>query len=281
MKKSLLSLLGVVTLIGAGLTSCGSNNKVELNDADSRNMRIASGIGLIANQKDTTIKKAKAQDNLTANISLALPSLDILIDNDFNVDATKTESEEGTKYEYNGMNYTVKEVISFVNNDESTSKIELYYNYVNEAKEKFTENIEGVVKINEVSYVNFTSTALIENGHSKRDLSLYLGKDSTTSLVISEETIVKEKDVDHHFTYKFRLLGNDVMSYSISLDRNNTTMSLSVLTAKIELTRKVEGDTTTYTALVTESMTELESTLTFTRTITDGNVSYTLSLSAN
>lgn len=281
MKKSLLSLLGVVTLLGTGLTSCGSNNEVKLTDAESRNMRIASGIGLIANQKAPEIKKSNDGNKYSANISLALPSLDIIIDNDFTVDATKTESEEGTKFEYNGMEYTYKEVITYKNNDETNTNIELYYNYSNKVDQKFTENIEGVVKINETSYVNFTSTALIENGHSKRDLSLYVGKDSSTSLVISEETVVTDKDIDHHFTYSFKLLGNDIMSYSISLDRSNTTMSLSLLTAKIELSRKTENEKTTYKAVATESITSLELTMTFVRTIVDGNVNYSLEATLN
>lgn len=281
MKKSLLSLLGVVTLLGTGLTSCGSNNEVKLSDAESRNMRIASGIGLIANQKTPSIKKANDGSAYSKDISLALPSLDIVIDNDFKVDANKTESEEGTKYEYNGMQYTFKEVISYRNNDETTSTIELYYNYANKVDQKFTENVEGVVKINETSYVNFTSTALLENGHSKRDLSLYVGKDSSTSLVISEETVVKEKEINHRFVYSFRLLGNDIMSYSINLDRTNTTMSLSLLSAKVELSRTKENNKTTYKAVATESITSLEFTMTFVRTITDGNVSYSLDATLN
>lgn len=281
MKKSLISLLGVLTLVGAGLTSCGSNNEVNLNDAESRNMRIASGIGLIANQKTPTIKKASDENKYSADISLALPSLDIVIDNDFAVDAKKTESEEGTKFEYNGMQYTYKEVITYKNNDETNTNIELYYNYANALDQKFTENIEGVVKINETSYVNFTSTALLENGHSKRDLSLYIGKDNSTSLVISEETVVKEKDIDHKFVYSFRLLGNDIMSYSINLDRDNTTMSLSLLTAKVELSRVKERNKTTYKAVATESITSIELTMTFVKTITDGNVSYSLDATLN
>ena len=282
MKKCLLSLLGVVTLLGAGLTSCGSNNEVNLTDAESRNMRIASGIGLIANQKSPSIKKANDGNKYSADISLALPSLDIVIDNDFSVDATKTESEEGTKYEYNGMSYSFKEVITYRNNDDTTSNIELYYNYNNTAQDKkFTEDITGIVKINETNYVNFTSTALLENGHSKRDLSLYVGKDSTTSLVISEETLVNDKEINHRFVYSFRLLGNDIMSYSINLDRSNTTMSLSLLTAKVELSRTSESGKTTYKAVATESITSLEFTMTFVRTIVDGNVSYSLEASLN
>lgn len=282
MKKSLLSLLGVVTLLGAGLTSCGSNNEVKLTDAESRNMRIASGIGLIAKENTPSIKKANDGNKYSADISLALPSLDIVIDNDFTVDSTKTESEEGTKYEYNGMEYSYKEVITYKNNDETTSTIELYYNYNNTAQDKkFTEDITGVVKINELSYVNFTSTALIENGHSKRDLSLYLGKESTTSLVISEETLVNDKEVNHRFTYSFRLLGNDIMSYSINLDRSNTVMSLSLLTAKVELSRKAESGKTTYKAVATESITNITFEMSFERTIVDGKVTYSLDASLN
>ena len=129
--------------------------------------------------------------------------------------------------------------------------------------------------------VNFWSRALLENGHSKRDLSLYIGKDNSTSLVISEETVVKEKDIDHKFVYSFRLLGNDIMSYSINLDRNNTTMSLSLLTAKVELSRVKESNKTTYKAVATESITSIELTMTFVKTITDGNVSYRLDATLN
>lgn len=285
MKKSVLGLLGVTAILGTSLVSCGNNNEVKLTDAQSRNLRLASGINLISPKTNAyQINKAQSDDDkFSANISLALPSLDIVVENNFNIDA-QVEGEEGSEsFTYNGMQYSFKETISYIDSNDKNNSLILYYNYQNSLNEnyKYDENIKGVVTFNEETYVNFTSTARIEDGHSKRELSLYVGKDESTSLVINEETVVNSKELNHQFTYKFKLSGRDVISYSISLDRSNTTMSVKFLTFSFDLTRKDENKKVTYKAIASETWTETSLELNFVKEIVDDKVTYKLDLSAN
>lgn len=284
MKKTVLCLLGTCTILAAGLTSCSTDNNVKLSAQESRNLRLASGIGLI-NSEVGTIKKAPVMDDaFNAKLTLALPSLDIVVENNFKVDATVEGEGEEKKFDYNGATYSFRETISYVDANEQTKSIVMYYNYVNELNDdkQFTENIEGVVAVNEVAHVNFKSTAFTEKGYDKRNLSLYLGPDASfASLDIAEETKLDGDKSTHQFTYRFKLAGSEVISYSISLDRLNTTMSVKVLSVTFDLTRRTESNKVEYVATVKGGVTGIESSLTFVKEVKDGEVSYTLSADAS
>lgn len=272
-----------MALLGTSLVSCGSSDEVSLTDAQSRDVRLASGVNLIANNGVKSVyglNNAAAVDS-TSKFSLAFPSLDILAENNFKVDADVEGDANSKTITYNGATYNFKETIKYKDNNEEETSIVLYYNYVNEATDKnYSENIEGVVSLNNSALVNFTSTAYTENGYDKRDLELYVGTKSTTSLVISEETSLKDGKEYHVFDYTFKLLGVEYLSYSINLDRNNLEMTLNVLTASFTVTRKASGDDVTYTITSAESTSGASVTYTFSRVIKDGEVSYEMKLTA-
>ena len=57
MKKRMLCMVGACMLLGTTLASC-SNNEVDLNDAESRNLRLASGINLFGVNSANKVNKA-------------------------------------------------------------------------------------------------------------------------------------------------------------------------------------------------------------------------------
>lgn len=277
MKKSVLSIIGACMLLGTSLTSC-SNNEVNLNDAESRNLRLASGINLFGVNSQNKVRKAFNSESVSSEVTLALPSLDILINNDFKIDST-LEGEEGEeKFTYEGANYTFKETITFINNDDETKEIVIYYNYMNdlENNKKYTEAIEGVVDIDGITYLNFTSTAYIENKFDIRELSLYLGENKDTSLVIKEETKINGSESYHLFDYTFKLNGINFVSYSIELNKDNPVLTLSVLTFSLKVTCNYSDNVWKYNVVASEELTSTTFTLTFEKTIQDGNVNYSL-----
>lgn len=282
MKKRMLCMVGACMLLGATLASC-SNNEVDLNDAESRNLRLASGINLFGVNSANKVNKAFNAESVSSEVTLALPSLDILINNDFKIDS-KVEGEEGEeKFVYEGANYTFKETISFKNNNDETKEIVIYYNYMNNLNDnkEYTEAIEGVVAIDGSSHLDFTSTAYLENKHSNRELSLYLGENKDTSLVIKEETKVDGEESYHLFDYSFKLNGVSLVSYSINLNKDNPVMTLSVLTFSLKVTCNYSSNTWKYNVEVSEELTSTTFSLTFEKTIENGSANYSLVANLN
>lgn len=288
MKKRILNqvLFGTV-LMGSLLgTSCSNNGDVKYTAEESRNTRIASAMNLMNSGSKSTKKNAidlggnlavKGMDNV-------LPSLEVMVDNNFKVEGKKTEGK------VNGFDskYQFKEEIKFTNSDGKDKTLTMYYNDVRSVDDsvKYDENIEGEILLTETFKLYFSSvaktTASDKNFSDARTLSIYLDATKTFSVNVTEETNANDKGFKHKFAYSLKVAGVDTVKFDINLDYTaKDSLEFSFLGINYNM-KKYEKSGSTYLEIVASTTnSDKNAKFVFKKTVNGDDVNYGLDVDIN
>lgn len=281
MKKQVTLLCASVLLLG-GLASCNQNNNIELSQEESLGLRAASGLNMLGISANETKKVQRANEDIPSTdiVQEVLPSIDILLSNNFHVKVN--EVEEG-KYEFKGSTYTFKLNINFKDETEKATSLSLYYNHDLTLDAKYDEAIEGLIIFNEIPVLNFKSTVLAnidgEALNFDRNLSLFV-KDDLISYQINEVSRVKKGELVHKLEYALTVAGKSIVSYAVDLNTgSNSSVTFTLLGMECRLTKVVEEGKVMYNISFKLNDVEISTSLKFEKVVNeDGSVSFTLIL---
>lgn len=286
MKKRILNqvLFGTV-LMGSLLgTSCSNNGDINYTAEESRNTRIASAMNLMNSGSASTKKNAI---DLSGNLAVkgmdnVLPSLEVMVDNNFKV--------EGKKTEVNGFDskYQFKEEIKFTNSDGKDKTLTMYYNDVRSADDsvKYDENIEGEILLTETFKLYFSSvaktTASEGNFSDARTLSIYLDATKTFSVSVTEETNANDKGFKHKFAYSLKVGGVDTVKFDVNLDYTaKNSLEFSFLGINYNM-KKYEKEGSTYLEVVASTAnSDKNAKFVFKKTVNGDDVNYAIDVDIN
>ncbi|MGN1295647.1 MAG: hypothetical protein ACI4U5_04495, partial [Bacilli bacterium] len=157
-------------------------------------------------------------DEQISQIKDALPTIDLLLDNDSMVDSYV----EVVNIEIDGVTYEYKEVVTFLNNDLSTSSSYMfYYNDLSSEDEK--KNISGLAFVSEEEYYPFFSKeeCEVDDDEQEKTRKFVIKKGESSYIKIKEEYSQDEDEIEQELHYEVVEEGKKILDYFIKIEQED------------------------------------------------------------
>ena len=290
MKKKIV-LMTMMTAAAAGVMLAGCNGgatPAAQTPEDTMALQAASAIQQAAVLAPSAGLRAAALPSVDFNFNLSmegiLPTLDLFLENGFQVNSEKVEGE----FESNGVTYHYQETISYTDTSGKEKTYTLLYNMTGSKTEteedetEVTTNFEGVATIDENTTWKFSSTINAEtegkDSESSVDFTLWTGENSYVA--VTQEHEIEEGEAEMEFAYRVVSNGVTVNAFKIGIESEGESHKIEyeIGGLEFEMEKRVDkesGETLYCVSLETENGKEAKAAF---RKVVDenGNVSYSL-----
>ena len=254
MKKIKILGLGILTSGAILLSSCTSNSLKDLvHGGDNQNnvttnseaflMQATSSLKLLSNIDLGSARLSRSLNDTEINeIKEILPQLDLMLNNGTSFESSLTSKENVIE----GVTYQYEEVVTFKDSNLIDVTYTLIYNAntkeFKDDDEKVTiTTIEGVAKVDDVTYLPFISITKTENewDESETERTFKVNLNETSYVIVEESHEVEENETENEFEYTLINNGRKELEYSIEIEKEGFKDSIEyeVNNKEYELTR--------------------------------------------
>ena len=254
MKKIKILGLGILTSGAILLSSCTSNSLKDLvHGGDNQNnvttnseaflMQATSSLKLLSNIDLGSARLSRSLNDTEINeIKEILPQLDLMLNNGTSFDSSLTPKENVIE----GVTYQYEEVVTFKDSNLIDVTYTLIYNAntkeFKDDDEKVTiTTIEGVAKVDDVTYLPFVSITKTENewDESETERTFKVNLNENSYVIVEESHEVEDDEIENEFEYTLINNGRKELEYSIEIEKEGFKDSIEyeVNNKEYELTR--------------------------------------------
>ena len=254
MKKIKILGLGILTSGAILLSSCTSNSLKDLvHGGDNQNnvttnseaflMQATSSLKLLSNIDLGSARLSRSLNDTEINeIKEILPQLDLMLNNGTSFESSLTSKENVIE----GVTYQYEEVVTFKDSNLIDVTYTLIYNAntkeFKDDDEKVTiTTIEGVAKVDDVTYLPFVSITKTENewDESETERTFKVNLNETSYVIVEESHEVEDDEIENEFEYTLINNGRKELEYSIEIEKEGFKDSIEyeVNNKEYELTR--------------------------------------------
>lgn len=254
MKKIKILGLGILTSGAILLSSCTSNSLKDLvHGGDNQNnvttnseaflMQATSSLKLLSNIDLGSARLSRSLNDTEINeIKEILPQLDLMLNNGTSFESSLTSKEnviEGVTYEY-------EEVVTFKDSNLIDVTYTLIYNantkeFKDDDEKVTVTTIEGVAKVDDVTYLPFVSITKTENewDESETERTFKVNLNENSYVIVEESHEVEDDETENEFEYTLINNGRKELEYSIEIEKEGFKDSIEyeVNNKEYELTR--------------------------------------------
>lgn len=251
-KKCLLGLLAL-SLGGTLLAGCNVSDGGTITKDGAFALEAVSSIRSVASlQKGIAYRALKSKQMLTENgtddIKEILPSLDLFLENGFEVSSNK---EEGS-FLVKETTFAYKETLSFQDLNQTNTTYTLFYNLVTEGseveedEEEKTTIYKGLASLNEETYLTFDSVLEVEKetGEEETEVSFTIYENENSYYKVEESHEIKEGKMETEFGYKYVQNGAIKNEYSIEIEKKGTKNKIEFEIGSLEYELEKKADET-------------------------------------
>ena len=254
MKKIKILGLGILTSGAILLSSCTSNSLKDLvHGGDNQNnvttnseaflMQATSSLKLLSNIDLGSARLSRSLNDTEINeIKEILPQLDLMLNNGTSFESSLTSKENVVE----GVTYQYEEVVIFKDSNLIDVTYTLIYNAntkeFKDDDEKVTiTTIEGVAKVDDVTYLPFVSITKTENewDESETERTFKVNLNENSYVIVEESHEVEDDEIENEFEYTLINNGRKELEYSIEIEKEGFKDSIEyeVNNKEYELTR--------------------------------------------
>lgn len=254
MKKIKILGLGILTSGAILLSSCTSNSLKDLvHGGDNQNnvttnseaflMQATSSLKLLSNIDLGSARLSRSLNDTEINeIKEILPQLDLMLNNGTSFESSLTSKEnviEGVTYEY-------EEVVTFKDSNLIDVTYTLIYNantkeFKDDDEKVTVTTIEGVAKVDDVTYLPFVSITKTENewDESETERTFKVNLNENSYVIVEESHEVEDDEIENEYEYTLINNGRKELEYSIEIEKEGFKDSIEyeVNNKEYELTR--------------------------------------------
>ena len=254
MKKIKILGLGILTSGAILLSSCTSNSLKDLvHGGDNQNnvttnseaflMQATSSLKLLSNIDLGSARLSRSLNDTEINeIKEILPQLDLMLNNGTSFESSLTSKENVIE----GVTYQYEEVVTFKDSNLIDVTYTLIYNantkeFKDDDEKVTVTTIEGVAKVDDVTYLPFVSITKTENewDESETERTFKVNLNETSYVIVEESHEVEENETENEFEYTLINNGRKELEYSIEIEKEGFKDSIEyeVNNKEYELTR--------------------------------------------
>lgn len=254
MKKIKILGLGILTSGAILLSSCTSNSLKDLvHGGDNQNnvttnseaflMQATSSLKLLSNINLGSARLSRSLNDTEINeIKEILPQLDLMLNNGTSFESSLTSKENVIE----GVTYQYEEVVTFKDSNLIDVTYTLIYNantkeFKDDDEKVTVTTIEGVAKVDDVTYLPFISITKTENewDESETERTFKLNLNETSYVIVEESHEVEDNEIENEFEYTLINNGRKELEYSIEIEKEGFKDSIEyeVNNKEYELTR--------------------------------------------
>ena len=254
MKKIKILGLGILTSGAILLSSCTSNSLKDLVHGDDNQnnvttnseaflMQATSSLKLLSNIDLGSARLSRSLNDTEINeIKEILPQLDLMLNNGTSFESSLTSKEnliEGVTYQY-------EEVVTFKDSNLIDVTYTLIYNantkeFKDDDEKVTVTTIEGVAKVDDVTYLPFVSITKTENewDESETERTFKVNLNENSYVIVEESHEVEDDEIENEFEYTLINNGRKELEYSIEIEKEGFKDSIEyeVNNKEYELTR--------------------------------------------
>ena len=254
MKKIKILGLGILTSGAILLSSCTSNSLKDLvHGGDNENnvttnseaflMQATSSLKLLSNIDLGSARLSRSLNDTEINeIKEILPQLDLMLNNGTSFESSLTSKENVIE----GVTYQYEEVVTFKDSNLIDVTYTLIYNantkeFKDDDEKVTVTTIEGVAKVDDVTYLPFVSITKTENewDESETERTFKVNLNETSYVIVEESHEVEDDEIENEFEYTLINNGRKELEYSIEIEKEGFKDSIEyeVNNKEYELTR--------------------------------------------
>ena len=254
MKKIKILGLGILTSGAILLSSCTSNSLKDLvHGGDNQNnvttnseaflMQATSSLKLLSNIDLGSARLSRSLNDTEINeIKEILPQLDLMLNNGTSFESSLTSKENVIE----GVTYQYEEVVTFKDSNLIDVNYTLIYNantkeFKDDDEKVIVTTIEGVAKVDDVTYLPFVSITKTENewDESETERTFKVNLNENSYVIVEESHEVEDDEIENEFEYTLINNGRKELEYSIEIEKEGFKDSIEyeVNNKEYELTR--------------------------------------------
>ena len=254
MKKIKILGLGILTSGAILLSSCTSNSLKDLvHGGDNQNnvttnseaflMQATSSLKLLSNIDLGSARLSRSLNDTEINeIKEILPQLDLMLNNGTSFESSLTSKENVIE----GVTYQYEEVVTFKDSNLIDVNYTLIYNantkeFKDDDEKVIVTTIEGVAKVDDVTYLPFVSITKTENewDESETERTFKVNLNENSYVIVEESHEVEDNEIENEFEYTLINNGRKELEYSIEIEKEGFKDSIEyeVNNKEYELTR--------------------------------------------
>lgn len=254
MKKIKILGLGILTSGAILLSSCTSNSLKDLvHGGDNQNnvttnseaflMQATSSLKLLSNIDLGSARLSRSLNDTEINeIKEILPQLDLMLNNGTSFESSLASKENVIE----GVTYQYEEVVTFKDSNLIDVTYTLIYNantkeFKDDDEKVIVTTIEGVAKVDDVTYLPFVSITKTENewDESETERTFKVNLNETSYVIVEESHEVEDNEIENEFEYTLINNGRKELEYSIEIEKEGFKDSIEyeVNNKEYELTR--------------------------------------------
>ena len=254
MKKIKILGLGILTSGAILLSSCTSNSLKDLvHGGDNQNnvttnseaflMQATSSLKLLSNIDLGSARLSRSLNDAEINeIKEILPQLDLMLNNGTSFESSLTSKENVIE----GVTYQYEEVVTFKDSNLIDVTYTLIYNantkeFKDDDEKVTVTTIEGVAKVDDVTYLPFVSITKTENewDESETERTFKVNLNENSYVIVEESHEVEDDEIENEFEYTLINNGRKELEYSIEIEKEGFKDSIEyeVNNKEYELTR--------------------------------------------
>ena len=254
MKKIKILGLGILTSGAILLSSCTSNSLKDLVHGDDNQnnvttnseaflMQATSSLKLLSNIDLGSARLSRSLNDTEINeIKEILPQLDLMLNNGTSFESSLTSKENVIE----GVTYQYEEVVTFKDSNLIDVTYTLIYNantkeFKDDDEKVTVTTIEGVAKVDDVTYLPFVSITKIENewDESETERTFKVNLNENSYVIVEESHEVEDDEIENEFEYTLINNGRKELEYSIEIEKEGFKDSIEyeVNNKEYELTR--------------------------------------------
>ena len=254
MKKIKILGLGILTSGAILLSSCTSNSLKDLvHGGDNQNnvttnseaflMQATSSLKLLSNIDLGSARLSRSLNDTEINeIKEILPQLDLMLNNGTSFESSLASKENVIE----GVTYQYEEVVTFKDSNLIDVNYTLIYNantkeFKDDDEKVIVTTIEGVAKVDDVTYLPFVSITKTENewDESETERTFKVNLNETSYVIVEESHEVEDNEIENEFEYTLINNGRKELEYSIEIEKEGFKDSIEyeVNNKEYELTR--------------------------------------------
>ena len=254
MKKIKILGLGILTSGAILLSSCTSNSLKDLvHGGDNQNnvttnseaflMQATSSLKLLSNIDLGSARLSRSLNDTEINeIKEILPQLDLMLNNGTSFESSLASKENVIE----GVTYQYEEVVTFKDSNLIDVNYTLIYNantkeFKDDDEKVTVTTIEGVAKVDDVTYLPFVSITKTENewDESETERTFKVNLNENSYVIVEESHEVEDDEIENEFEYTLINNGRKELEYSIEIEKEGFKDSIEyeVNNKEYELTR--------------------------------------------
>ena len=254
MKKIKILGLGILTSGAILLSSCTSNSLKDLvHGGDNQNnvttnseaflMQATSSLKLLSNIDLGSARLSRSLNDTEINeIKEILPQLDLMLNNGTSFESSLASKENVIE----GVTYQYEEVVTFKDSNLIDVTYTLIYNantkeFKDDDEKVTVTTIEGVAKVDDVTYLPFVSITKTENewDESETERTFKVNLNENSYVIVEESHEVEDDEIENEFEYTLINNGRKELEYSIEIEKEGFKDSIEyeVNNKEYELTR--------------------------------------------